>query len=113
MTANQSPNQDQADLRLYIGIALFGPKYYDYILSPVTDPPSKYPYPGAIAKLDEIMQFIESAATRREQEALKSIGEPTLQDVGLMQPDQYEGGVIINKWYQDRIAHLTPKEKMK
>jgi hypothetical protein len=46
-------------------------------------------------------------------EAYAAIGEPTLQDVGLMQPDQYEGGKIINEWYKKRIATLTTKQDTK
>ena len=37
---------------------------------------------------------------------LAEIGEPKLGDVGLMQPEQYEGGVIINDWYKNRISKL-------
>lgn len=49
------------ELKQEIGIAMFGPKYYDYILTPPTDPPSKYPYPKAIEALDQVVEAIKQS----------------------------------------------------
>lgn len=61
------------ELREYIGISLFGPKYYDYILTPVTEPRGKYPSDRAIAELDRVMQFI--LADRHRHIALAQLAE--------------------------------------
>ena len=37
---------------------------------------------------------------------LAEIGEPKLKDAINMKPEQYEGGVIINDWYKNRISKL-------
>lgn len=48
---------------------------------------------------DEVLSLVHSEVRA----VLDGIGEPTLQDVGLMQPDQYEGGKIINDWWKSCI----------
>lgn len=61
-------------------------------------------------KLDDLKSKVAQLIAQKQLEVLNAIGEPALQDVGLMQPDQYEGGVTINSWYRNRIADLTKQE---
>ncbi len=51
---------NEKELREFIGIALFGPKYYDYILSPLTEPRGKYPSERATGQLNQVMERIKS-----------------------------------------------------
>ena len=57
--------------------------------------------------VDEIIMPAISALIRTEkQKLLAEIGEPKLNDAINMRPEQYEGGVIINDWYKNRISKL-------
>ena len=53
MSTTNTPFEES--IRPIIGMALFGPKYYDYCLTPMTEPKGKYPYPAAIAELDRVI----------------------------------------------------------
>lgn len=62
---------DQAKLRDVIGIAMFGPKYYDYCLTPVTTPRGKYPYQRAIDDLDMVVQKVVSLTQQPSHQAIE------------------------------------------
>ena len=56
--------------------------------------------------LESIAKFVEAIIRTEKLKLLAEIGEPKFGDVVLMQPEQYEGGVIINDWYKNRINEL-------
>lgn len=53
-------------------------------------------------KVDKVIDLIRSEKLK----LLEEVGEPKLDDVVLMQPEQYAGGVIIDEWYKNRINKL-------
>lgn len=57
--------------------------------------------------VDEIIMPAINALIRTEKlKLLAEIGEPKLEDAINMKPEQYEGGVIINDWYKNRISEM-------
>ena len=54
---------------------------------------------------DEAVAIIDVIRTEKLK-LLAEIGEPKLKDAINMKPEQYEGGVIINDWYKNRISKL-------
>lgn len=52
--------------------------------------------------VDRILALIRTEKLK----LLAEIGEPKLEDAINMKPEQYEGGVIINDWYKNRINKM-------
>ncbi len=100
MTQPNSHTTPQEDLRAILTAPMRSQiSTADFAVSPMSST-------GLGEKIHDILAWHEAEATRQKLELLNSIGEPTLHDVGLMQPDQYEGGIIINKWWKERIEIL-------
>ena len=56
---------------------------------------------------EDIINLVNSEV----RQVLESINEPTLEDIGLMPPEQYEGGKIINAWWKKRIEAERKKHE--
>lgn len=62
------PDVDE-ELKWTIGTAMFGAKYYDYVLTPPTNPPGKYPSERAIQEFNSVMEKIGAYTAQKCKEA--------------------------------------------
>ena len=60
-------------LRDIVGLAMFGPKYYDYVLTPPTTPTAKYPSQRAIDDLNAVLSKIEDHSLQEQIDLLKTV----------------------------------------
>lgn len=52
-----------------------------------------------LLRVDSVKEIISQEVIR----VLEEVPEPTLNDVGLMQPDHYDGAIIINDYWKSAI----------
>lgn len=91
-------------LRDIIGLAMFGFKYHDYILTPITEPRGKYPYDRAIADLDIVVKEVEKVIAQTLKEAKY---EQTMKIYNILMNKYHQSpdGDILK--YLDTELHLT------
>lgn len=73
MTKPQTDDELREQLRRRIGVAKYGPKYFDYIEAPEGTLGGKYPNPIAIKELDHILDDVMQLIQAHELKILKSI----------------------------------------
>lgn len=86
-------NTEDVELRKKLVSCFYHPEYEDVTVD-------------TEAAINNLERLFQQEANRQKAELLESIGGPTLQDVGKMQPEQYQGGLIIDKWYKARIEEM-------